>query len=68
MLPCINESEESLMNALGETNELEIFQCKLVRDLILFKWERYAGKFHYIGMINHTCYVFIFALYVNYFI
>lgn len=34
MLPSINESEESLMEALGETKELQIFESKVVREII----------------------------------
>lgn len=64
LLPNIDESIDSLMEACGETEELEIFECKVVNDLIEFKWNQYAGKFHYIGAAFHTLYVIIFNLYV----
>ena len=68
ILPSINESEESLMEALGETNELKIFQSKVIKEFIQFKWDTYAGKFHYIGAFIHIIYVLIFNVYVSYFL
>ena len=38
LLPNIDESMDSLMEACGETDELEIFECKVLRDFIEFKW------------------------------
>ena len=58
----------SLMNALGDVEELEIFDNKVVKDLIEFKWKQYAGKFHYIGATIHVIYVLIFNYYVSSFL
>jgi hypothetical protein len=55
------------MNALGETDELKILSTKVVRDLIEFRWNQYAYKFHYIGLCIHVIYVFVFNIYVSYF-
>jgi hypothetical protein len=38
LLPNIDESSDSLMEACGETDELEIFECKVLIDFIEFKW------------------------------
>lgn len=38
LLPNIDETHDSLMEACGETEELEIFECKVLRDYIEFKW------------------------------
>ena len=65
ILPSIDEFEDSLMNACGETVEVEIFESKVIRDLIEFRWNKYAGKFHYIGLSIHTLYVILFNFYVS---
>ena len=38
VLPNIDESQDSLMEAIAETDELEIFENKVLRDFIDFKW------------------------------
>ena len=52
------------MDALGETEELEVFDCPAIIDLIDYKWKSYAGIIHYIGLIAHLIYVSVFSLYV----
>ena len=52
------------MEAVGETDELDIFECKVLRDFIEFKWYMYAGKFHYIGAVIHSIYLLTFNFYV----
>ena len=68
LLPNIDESMDSLMEACGETDELEIFECKVLRDFIEFKWNQYAGKFHYIGATIHSVYLLTFNFYVQFFL
>ena len=38
LLPNIDESVDSLMEACGETDELEIFECEVLKNFIEFKW------------------------------
>jgi hypothetical protein len=69
LLPDMDYVEDgSLMNAFGDVEELEIFDNKVVKDLIEFKWNQYAGKFHYIGATIHVIYVLIFNYYVSSFL
>ena len=69
LLPDMDLGEDgSLMNALGDIEELEIFENKVVKDLIEFKWKQYAGKFHYMGASIHVIYVLIFNYYVSSFL
>ena len=68
LLPQTSEEEDSLMNALGETEELQILSTKAIRDLLEFRWNKYAFKFHYIGLSFHVIYVLAFNIYVSYFI
>ena len=64
----MDETHDSLMEACGETEELEMFECKVLRDYIEFKWQQYAGKFHYLGAIIHLSYLMMFIFYVSSFL
>ena len=55
------------MGACSETEELDIFRCKVVKEFIEFKWKSYAGKYHYIGASIHVVYIIIFLYYVQYY-
>ena len=68
LLPSIDLQDASLMEALSETEELEIFNCKVVKELIDFKWTTYAGKYHFIGASIHLGFVLCFNYYVSYFL
>ena len=54
-----------LLDALGDTDELEVFQTKVVQDYFLFMWNAYAKHLHYFGGFIHLCYFCIFWFYVN---
>ena len=55
------------MNALGETQEIQILTCHVIKDLLEYRWIKNAGKLHYIGLSIHVVYVLIFNFYVSYF-
>jgi len=42
VLPSMLESEGRIIAALAGSEELEIFACPAVKELIQFKWESYA--------------------------
>ena len=44
ILPSVNEAEGQLMEAIANSVELSIFTTDLVKDLIDFKWQRFAFK------------------------
>ena len=56
------------MLALGGTNELQILSTKVIRNLLEFRWNNYAYKFHVIGLTIHVIYVIVFNIYVSFFI
>ena len=64
ILPSMSEKVTTLMDALGETEELEVFDCKSVVDMIDFKWLQYSRKVHYMGLIAHMMYLGCFSLYI----
>jgi hypothetical protein len=56
---------QNLMDLMGETEHIEIFQTKAVQDFINYKWEKYGKKVHYISACNHIIYVISFLIYTN---
>ena len=58
-------SEESLMDLIGDTDQIEILETKAVKDLIAFKWEKFGRKFHYLAATVHTYYVLFYLIYLN---
>lgn len=64
ILPSMSEEEETLMNTAGQTDELEIFDCKALIDYIEFKWTNYAGPIHKVGATFHAMYIFVFSWFV----
>jgi hypothetical protein len=43
----------NLLEVFNEGNELDIFECKSVQNLITFKWNSHAYKTHLVGYIAH---------------
>ena len=54
-----------LMDACGNTDELEIFETRTLRDLLDFKWDTYASTIHYIMFSFHCIYMVIFSIFIN---
>lgn len=54
-----------LMDSLGETNELDLFDNKIVKDFYEFQWQNYAMHIHYFGAAIHFIYSVVFITYVN---
>jgi len=54
-----------LVEAFGETEELEIFEKKSLKDVLNFKWKAYAGRIHMIMFGFHCIYLVFFSMFVN---
>lgn len=54
-----------LMNLCIESDELNVFNQTIIRDLIEFKWDAFAQKWHYFGASMHFLYLTTFIVYVN---
>jgi len=52
-----DEGDTSLINAISQSDELEIFDTLAVRMMIDFKWEQYAKGIHMMGCIQHVIYL-----------
>jgi hypothetical protein len=68
ILPNITEKLDvgvSLMQALEDSDELEIFETGIVQDIIDYKWNSYAFSIHMLAAIVHACYLFVLMYYIN---
>jgi hypothetical protein len=55
----------SIMDILCESPELDLFNCDVVQDLIIFKWNTFAMKWHLIGCAYHFFYMIILCIYID---
>ena len=53
------------MNCLDNTNELSIFETKIVMDFYDYHWNSYAKHVHYFGGLVHTVCLIAFLFYVH---
>lgn len=53
------------MDALANTEEIEIFELESVKDMLDFKWEKFAKRTHMIGFYFHTTYIFFLLCYID---
>ena len=60
----MSEELATIMDACGDSDELLLFECKALKDIIHFKWKNYAGNIHYMGLISHIIYLIVFSCYV----
>ena len=61
----IMNEEESILCLLAESDELSLFETENLEQLITFKWQAFARKFHTVGCIAHFSYLLIMMIYVN---
>lgn len=59
------EDKGTLMDTLGGTDELSIFECKALITYIEFKWTTYAASIHQVGALFHTWYFLSFTWFIN---
>lgn len=54
-----------LMEALAKSEELELFNTELAQEIIMFKWNQFAGGIHYLGAILHFVYAIALLTYIK---
>lgn len=66
LLGSVQQGEgRSLINAIAESEELEIFKTELVRDLIDARWFKFAKQVYMIGICFHLIYVITISMYIR---
>lgn len=54
----------SLLKKCTESDELDLFVTESLTDVLDFKWNQYAIKFHMIGCLMHFGYMFLLFVYI----
>jgi len=54
-----------IIEAIFNAEEVEIYNCDSVRDLIDYKWRAFAQRSHRMGAFAHLCYIIVLMLYIN---
>lgn len=55
----------SFMKMISDSEELAIFQSKLISDTIMFKWDQYAKNMHYRGFFMHLINISTLTVFVK---
>jgi len=69
MLSAVEIGDDTLMEVVGSMDDLSVFECEALQDIINFKWNSYAAYVHYVGLLFHLGYeltysIQIFSIYV----
>lgn len=65
LLSSMSQEDGKLIDAIADSDELDIFETDLVMDLVDFKWEAYAKKVHFRGLLVHTTYILTLTMYIR---
>jgi hypothetical protein len=65
LLSGVSQERGSLIEALTVSHKLDIFETGPVRDLIDFRFDKFAKKVHAVGMIIHLIYFVILTCYIK---
>lgn len=55
----------SFMELIVDSDQLDIFESNNVQDLIKYKWNKFAQRFHIKGFIFHFMYLVIMSIFVD---
>jgi hypothetical protein len=56
----------SFFDLCSNSDELDMFKCESIQELIDFKWNEFGFNFHLIGSLIHMVQISILIFYVNY--
>lgn len=65
ILPFVNEDNDLLIDAISNSDDLDIFNTDVVMDLIDYKWNKFAKRVHYIGWVIHMFYISVLIAYIK---
>jgi|APSaa5957512535_1039671.scaffolds.fasta_scaffold257831_1 hypothetical protein len=54
----------SVMGMIYNSNQIEIFECDIIKDLIKYKWEKLGNKHHMIACLSYIIYLGTFISHV----
>ena len=64
-LPACTKQDQSIIQAISKSEELEIFESDIVKELIEFKWNSFAYEQHKRNLYMHLLYVASLLYYVK---
>lgn len=59
----IENPDINLMDLCAQSDEIELFTAKAVQEVVEFKWNASAFKFHMIGFSIHMAYMIMLMIY-----
>lgn len=65
VLPSMLEDDGRIIAALAQSEEMDIFNCPAVKELIQFKWQSYARAKQCLGATIHVCYILTLIAYIQ---
>lgn len=66
LLSSVTQGEgRSLINAIAESEELDLFKTPLVRDFIDARWFGFASLWYKVGICFHIIYAIMLSLYIR---
>ena len=57
--------EISMVSLCTHSDEIDLFLCESLQEIIAYKWNKYARKHHLVGFGFHLLYMLVLILYVN---
>ena len=61
----LKNSDKNILELCASSDEIEMFECEPLQDLIKFKWDSYGQRFHLFGCVVHIVYIVILFLYTD---
>lgn len=55
----------SFVETCQSSDEIDVFLCESLQEIISYKWNKYARTHHSIGFAFHLIYMFVLVMYVN---
>jgi len=61
----VSSEDGNLLDAIADSEDLEIFTTDLIKDYIDFKWEGFAKQVHKFGLCNHILDIILSSAYIR---
>ena len=61
----MSQEDGKLIDAIADSDELEIFETDIVIDLVDFRWEKFARIIHLRGLVVHCIYIITLMMYIR---
>ena len=59
------KGDNDLIESIFQSEELEIYECQAIKDIIDYKWRVFSKTVHKAGACIHIAYMLVLILYIN---